>query len=299
MPGRAYAHSHSLSSTACGAWSVATQSIVPSSSPARSADTSVGGAQRRVHLVHRVVAGREVVGQQQVVRGDLGGDPPALRLGPADQLDAAGGGHVADVQPRADVLGQQHVPGDDRLLGDRRPAGQAEPGGDVTLVHLRARGEPGLLGVLGDDAVERLDVLQRAAHQPRVGHAVPVVGEDPDPGRGVGHRAELGQLLAGQPDGDRADRLHVDQPGLAAEPPDLLDDAGRVGDRRGVGHRAHRGVAAERRGPRAGLDGLGVLAARLAQVGVQVDQARQGDQPVARSVGATRRSATITPSSDR
>ena len=99
-------------------------------------------------------------------------------------------------------------------------------------------------------------------------------------GRRVGHRAQLGELLAGQPDGDRADRLHVDQAGLPAEPPHLLDHAGGVGDRGGVRHRADRGVAAERGGPGAGLDGLGVLAARLAQVGVQVDQAGQGDQAV-------------------
>jgi uncharacterized Zn-binding protein involved in type VI secretion len=40
----------------------------------------------------------------------------------------------------------------------------------------------------------------------------------------------------------------------------------------------HRGEAAERGRPGAGLDGLGVLAARLAQVGVQVDEAGQRDQ---------------------
>ncbi len=40
MPGRAYAHSHSLSSTACGAWSVAMMSITPSASAARSAAMS-------------------------------------------------------------------------------------------------------------------------------------------------------------------------------------------------------------------------------------------------------------------
>src|SRR5262245_32269849 len=40
MPGRAYSHSHSLSSVACGAWSVATTSITPSTSAARSASTS-------------------------------------------------------------------------------------------------------------------------------------------------------------------------------------------------------------------------------------------------------------------
>ena len=168
------------------------------------------------------------------------------------------------------------------MIASSAAAGQPvrpEPGRAVALVHLRADGEPRLLGVLGDDAVERLHVLQRPAHQRRVADAVPVVGEDPHAGGGVGHRAELGQPLALQPDGDRADRDDVDQPGLLAEPPDLLDDAGGVGDRVGVGHRVHGGEPAQRRGAAAGLDGLGVLAAGLAQVGVQVDQAGQRDQP--------------------
>ena len=52
-----------------------------------------------------------------------------------------------------------------------------------------------------------------------------------------------------EPDGDGADRLHVAVAALAAEPPDLLDDAGGVGDRIGVGHRVHAGEAAPGRGP--------------------------------------------------
>src|SRR5690606_1565534 len=40
MPKAAATHSQSLSSTGCGAWSVATMSIVPSASPARTASTS-------------------------------------------------------------------------------------------------------------------------------------------------------------------------------------------------------------------------------------------------------------------
>jgi hypothetical protein len=39
------------------------------------------------------------------------------------------------------------------------------------------------------------------------------------------------------------------------------------------------GVAAEGRGAGAGGDGLRVLAAGLSQVGVEVDQAGQGDEP--------------------
>ena len=40
MPNAAALHSQSLSSTGCGAWSVATMSIVPSARPSRTASTS-------------------------------------------------------------------------------------------------------------------------------------------------------------------------------------------------------------------------------------------------------------------
>lgn len=133
---------------------------------------------------------------------------------------------MADVHARADVGGEQHVPGDDRLLGDGGPAAETEFGGDDALVHLGALGEPGLLGVLGDDAVERLHVLQGAAHDHRVVDALAVVGEDPDVRRRFVHRAQFGEVLALQADGDGADGLHVAVAGLLAEPPDLLDHAG-------------------------------------------------------------------------
>ena len=89
--------------------------------------------------------------------------------------------------------GEQAVPGDDRLLGHGGPAGQAKPPRGDPLIHLRALGERGLLGVLCDHPVEGLDVFERPPHEHGVGHAVPVVGEHPDPGGGLGHRAQLGE----------------------------------------------------------------------------------------------------------
>ena len=146
------------------------------------------------------------------------------------------------------------VPRDDRLFGHGRPAGAARAAPDTSPSCIWApavsRGSSACWAI---DAVERLHVLQRTAHQQRVGDAVAVVGEHP-------HRARRTSAIApssasrspAQPDGDRADRLHVDQAGLAAEPAHLLDHAGGVRDRVGVRHRAHRGVAAERGGLRAG-----------------------------------------------
>ena len=161
-----------------------------------------------------------------------------------------GGRDVADVQAGADVLGEQHVAGDDRLLGDGGPAGETEFAGERALVHLGADREPRLLGVLGDDAVEGLDVLERAAHEQRVVHAVAVVGEHPHPRAGLGHGADLGEALTRQADGDGADRAHRHVAGRLPERLHLLDDAGGVLHGHRVGHREHRGEAAGCRGAR-------------------------------------------------
>ena len=90
-------------------------------------------------------------------------------------------------------------------------------------------------------------------------------------------------------DGDRADRVDVDQPDLAAPPPDVLDDDGRVLGRGRVRHREDRGVAAEGGRGRPGGDRLGLLAPGFAQVGVQVDQARAGRS----GPSASRTSSTV------
>ena len=197
----------------------------------------------------------------------------AAGLGPADDLHGTGGGDVADVQPGADVLGQQDVAGDDAFLGDGRPAGQAQDGGDVALVHLGAGGEAGFLRVLGHDAVERLDVFEGAAHQHGIVDADAVVGEDPDLGAGVGHGAEFGELLPREADGHGADGADVHPAGGAAQAVDLFHHAGGVRHRVAVGHGVHGGVAAQGCGAGAGLDGFGVFAAGFAQVGVDVHHA--------------------------
>ena len=83
IPKAAASHSQSLSSTGCGAWSVATTSMVPSASPAPKRGDVVGRAQRRVDLVARVVGSGQVLGQQQVMGRDLGRDRRGLAASPA------------------------------------------------------------------------------------------------------------------------------------------------------------------------------------------------------------------------
>ena len=78
---------------------------------------------------------------------------------------------------------------------------------------------------------------------------------------------------------------------IATEPPDLFDHTGGVGHRVGVGHGMNGRETTQRRCLRSGLDGLGILTAGFAQMGMQVDQARQRDQSVGvehRGPGASR-----------
>ena len=56
-----------------------------------------------------------------------------------------------------------------------------------------------------------------------------------------------------------------------------LHDRGVVERRLGVRHADHRGATTERRGPRAGLDRLGVFATRLAEVHLDVDEPGRDD----------------------
>ena len=99
----------SFSSRACGAWSVATQSIAPDRSASISACAVLLGAQRRVHLEVGVERAHRLVGEQQVVRRGLAGHLGARRLGPLDHLHGLARGHVLHVDAPLLVGGQRAV----------------------------------------------------------------------------------------------------------------------------------------------------------------------------------------------
>ena len=152
MPNAAWSYSTFLSSTVCGAWSVAMQSIVPSEEPGQHRLPVRLGAQRRVHLGVRVVAGlaHRLVGEEEVVRRHLGGDPHPARLAAPHGVDRGRRGEVCDVDAAAGELGEEHVALDhDRLARGRLPA-QAEQGRDRALVHAGLLGQRRLLAVVDD-----------------------------------------------------------------------------------------------------------------------------------------------------
>ena len=139
-------------------------------------------------------------------------------------------------------------------------------------------GEGLVLAVLGQgDGPGRPLAYSRARRmRPVVLHAAAVVGEDPHAERRqLAHRRERPRPARPTVMAPLTRTSH--SPAVSPSVEHLAHHGGGVDGRLGVGHGQHGGEAAEGGGPAAGLDRLGLLAARLAQVGVEVDEARGDD----------------------
>ncbi len=142
-------------------------------------------------------------------------------------------------------------------------------------MHVTAPREPGVLGVLRHHGrvfagAQRTEILHGTAQQPGVAHRVPVIGEDADPG--LPQFIEMRQCLTPPPQRYGSCRHHLHQPG--ASPP-FLHVAGEVPcvDRGiGVGHRHQGGEPPGGGGGRPRGDVLLPFLARLAEMGMEVDQ---------------------------
>ena len=176
--------------------------------------------------------------------------------------------HVSARAPREENVADHHD-----LLGLRGNSLEAEPRAHDPLVHRAAVRERELFAVIDDGNAEGLRILERGAHEVRAHDRAPVVAHR-DRAR-ADHLAELRERLALLPDRDRADRMHARRGDATRLPDDEADRRLIVGDGLRVRHRADRGEAARGRRARARRDRLDILAARLAQMTVHVDESRR------------------------
>jgi hypothetical protein len=214
------------------------------------------------------------------MRCRFGGDGQAARLGAAHQIDGADRAGVGDVQAAAGAFEQRDVTRHHGFLGRRGHALEAEAERRRPLVHHALSRQPAIFLVGDDRQVEHGAVLERVAHQAAVHDRLAVVGDGDD--AGLAHLADLGQALAGEPDGHGADRIDARQIGRDGFLDDVLGDRAGIVDGVGVGHARDGGEATGQRGARAGEDGLLVFVPRLAQVRVHVDQ--PGHHPAAAGI---------------
>ena len=208
MPIGACSNGTSFSSRACGAWSVATQSMVPlrsaSTSAARSPSAVSGGC-----IFMRVSSPRTASSVSSRWCGVTSrAHAPAARLGGGDRLDRGGAAEVLEVHARVLVAGELGVARDHRRLGHGGDAGEAERGAQRPLVHDAAARERAVLLVQREHAAAQALVLQRLAQHARARDRLAVVGEaERALCAQLGH---LGQLLAPQAAGDRGQEADGD-----------------------------------------------------------------------------------------
>jgi len=174
---------------------------------------------------------------------------------------------------RSGQADQLNVPVYHQLLGDCGPTGQSEVAAAVTLVHNRSVGELLYFAVLRHRDAQPLRVLECSTHEQRVLDAVSVVGEEPDPD--LRQLSEGCQLVSCSTNCDRSGRVNVAQSGELSLTADEVDNAHAILSRVGVGHCYDCRIPAKRSSPRASLDRLCFLLARLTQVCMQVDEARR------------------------
>jgi len=235
------------------------------------------GAQGRVHAEIGVIVAHGFLGQQEMMRCDLGGDPNAGLLAATHRFDGPPGGDMSDMHAPAGEAGQADIAVHHDFFGLVGHAPQPQCGGDNPFVHDGSRGQRRLFTMVDDRHAEDTGVFQGPPHDLSRGNRLAVIGESHT--AGVNLVAHLGQLLTGHSLGDTTDRVDADHsiPGSLGqyEPGHRLI----IIDRRGVGHGRHRSEAAGRGRPGPGGDGFSVFASRFAQMNVHVDEA--GGHPLA------------------
>ncbi len=208
------------------------------------------------------------------MRGGLRGDGQALRLGLTYQLDRSCRRQMEEVDTGTEGADQGDVPGHHHLFRHCGHAGKPQPARPCSLVHRPVSGQGSVLTVLGQGDTEAGGVVERSAHQSRRLHPGPVIGEEPNPEGGqLGHGR---QALAGPTHRDRPGHRHFRRC-RGCQLLHVSHRLCRIESRLGVGHGHYRGVTAEGGSPGARLDGFRLLPARLAEMGVEVDQTRGDD----------------------
>ena len=277
MPKGASSKGTSFSSASWGAWSVATRSSVPSMRAAIRLAPVRLLAQRRVHLVARgVERGDRRVGEREVVRGHLAGDPHAARLG-------AGGSRRPSPRRRRGRCGcsrprTRRAPRRGRRRCSRRSAGcPARPRRLATAPSWATPRPDRLMSSSCSTSGRPVICWYWSARRMTPASATGWPSSLKPGGAELGHLDLLGQLLALLADGDRGVEADAHD-GLALGAVEQRAEHGGVVDhRRGVRHGDDGDEAARGRRHAAGGDVLEVLAAGRAQVDVGVHEAGHGD----------------------
>ena len=230
-------------------------------------------AQGRIHAAAAVIAHDPLIRRADVMRRRFRSHADAARLRLADQLHAAFGRNMAEMNTLAFHFRNENVARNHDLLGGTGGSRQTELSGNKAFIHHAVADKVLILAVAHDEQPKMVGILHRQTEKVRVRYRLSVVGNRDD--TRFLHPADFRHFNARQPLGDRADRIDAHAASLRLR---LFDDVARhsrvVIGRLRVGHAANRGKAAVRRRARTGNDILFVFLTRVAQMAVHVDKAR-------------------------
>src|SRR5215475_14950820 len=195
-------------------------------------------AQRRRHFEVGIVTAlvNVSVGQREMMRRDFACDGQAFPLRLPNQIHGARRRNVRDVDSRACQFGESYVARYVQVFGRAWQSVQSHQRGILAFVHGPASRAAAILAMIDYSEIEIARIFQRAPHDSRIGHGLPVVADRYYAGRL--HLTDLGQLFAFRSLSDRADWKDVGEFRRAALFDDEASDRRIVVDRLRVRHAA-------------------------------------------------------------
>ena len=212
-----------------------------------------------------------VLRQQQVVGRRFAGDVGALRLCPADDLDALPAADVADVVGASGFLRQPDIPGDWAPFAfGADPLVPVRPG-IPPVVDVSAGDEPLVLAVGREDPPQPPAGLHQGAHHALALDALPVVRKGNHPS---GHPRQIRRLYPLFAHGQGAVGVHPAEAAAFPDQPFLFGQViRRVRHRVQVRHGADVRVSSPGRRPAPGGDRLLIRKTRLAKMHMHIAKA--------------------------
>ena len=277
IPNDARSNSTCFSWAACGAWSVAMASIVPSTSAATIASTIGYRAQWGIHLEVRVVLPDVLIDQHEVVRRHFAGHASLGALATAHSLQCIGGRDMRHMQPRfMNLLRERDVAIDHRGLRRCRHRAQSETEARRSRVHRTIFRDSSVFGVLDNRQVQFGAKTHGIAHHFVVENRLAIIRHGNR--SGALQRCKIRQRRPTASSRRGCDGEYIDHGsalGMAQPSYPLCS----IHHGSGVGHGANGSESTRGGRSRPAGDRLFVVLPRLAQVNVEIDKSRCNNQP--------------------
>ena len=232
----------------------------------------IGRAQRRVHPVIGIALQKQLIGQQEVMRGGLAGDIAAGRLRLPDSIRAAACRDMADVKLCTGFQRHLQIALRDRILGKTIHALDAERLGNRAFIDNSAVDDRQILAMGNDRKAGFLCLCERGFHHLCGRDRSAVIRERRN--AGGFERFIIRELFAFQPDGQRTGLMYIDA-GCLCTREKFTYLLRIIHRRRGIRHTEYARDTACKRCRCSGIDVLFVRLTGVAEMHMHIKQSRQ------------------------